>query len=232
MKKLILSAAVIIAAISVNAQNKFGLQAGGNFSTYKVEFGNNDLKSDSKFGFIIGALADVDFGNSVSFRPELNFIQKGGELKQNISVPGGNINSQDEVNLSYVQLSPNFVYNFAAGTGKFFVGVGPELALGIGGKTESKDVTTIGSTVNNSNVESDVRFDGKKNVTTSNDLHLKRMDVGANAIVGYTFNNGAFISGGYTAGLKNISPDDNSSWKNNGFNIKIGYLFGGTKAKK
>ncbi|MCY7293189.1 MAG: PorT family protein, partial [Ferruginibacter sp.] len=140
MKKVILSAAVIIAAISVHAQNKFGLQAGGAFSTYNVEAPGFEQKSDSKFGFTIGALADVDFGNSVSFRPELNFIQKGGELKTTTNFPGGNLRSQNETTLSYIQLSPNFVYNFKAGTGKLFIGVGPELALGIGGKNESENV--------------------------------------------------------------------------------------------
>ena len=228
MKKLILSAAVIIAAIGANAQNKIGLQAGGAFSTYNVEFGNTEEKSDSKFGFLVGAVADVDFGNSVSFRPELNFIQKGGELKSTSNFTGGNVKSQDETTLSYIQLSPNFVYNFPAGTGKFFIGVGPELALGIGGKYKSETVTTVGNTVTTSNDKADVRFDGKKNANDA-DLHLKRIDLGANAIAGYTLSNGAFISAGYTAGLKNISPEDNTSFKNSGFNVKIGFLFGGAK---
>ena len=234
MKKFIFSAAVIFAAFSASAQNKttspnkIGLQAGTNFSTYNVEQGNNEQKSDSKFGFTVGAVADIDFGNSVSFRPELNFIQKGGELKSTQNFTGGNIKRQDELTLSYIQLSPNFVYNFAAGSGKFFIGVGPEVALGIGGKIESEKVTTIGNTVTTVNEKNDVRFDGKKNGSTA-DLHLKRIDLGANAVAGYTLSNGAFISAGYTAGIKNISPDDNTSFKNSGFNIKIGYLFGGAK---
>jgi len=227
MKKLILSAAVIVAAFSASAQNRIGLQAGGAFSTYNVEAPGFEEKSDSKFGFTVGAVADIDFGNSVSFRPELNFIQKGGELKTTF----GNTKSQTETTLSYIQFSPNFVYNFKAGTGKLFIGVGPELALGIGGKNESENVTTVGSTVITTNNNSDVRFDGKKNAP-GNDLHLKRIDLGANAIVGYTLANGAFVSAGYTAGIKNISPEDNSSWKNSGFNVKVGFLFGGTKAKK
>ena len=234
MKKFIFSAAVIFAAFSASAQNKttspnkIGLQAGTNFSTYNVEQGNNEQKSDSKFGFTVGAVADIDFGNSVSFRPELNFIQKGGELKSTQNFNGGNIKRQDELTLSYIQLSPNFVYNFAAGSGKFFIGVGPEVALGIGGKIESEKVTTIGNTVTTVNEKNDVRFDGKKNGSNA-DLHLKRIDLGANAVAGYTLSNGAFISAGYTAGIKNISPDDNTSFKNSGFNIKIGYLFGGAK---
>ena len=40
MKKIILSATIIMAAISVNAQNKFGLQGGANFATINLKQGN------------------------------------------------------------------------------------------------------------------------------------------------------------------------------------------------
>ena len=165
MKKFIFSAAVIFAAFSASAQkktmspNKFGLQAGTNFSTYNEEFTNNtERKSDSKLGFTIGALADVDFGNSVSFRPELNFIQKGGEQKYS---PNANTRYQEELTLNYIQISPNFVYNFMAGTGQFFIGVGPELSFGLGGKSKTELVTT-GTVTTTSTAETDVKFDSKK----------------------------------------------------------------------
>lgn len=47
---------------------------------------------------------------------------------------------------------------------------------------------------------------------------------------------GFFVSTGYTLGLGNISPDANRSIKNSGFNVKLGFMFGGagktTAAKK
>ena len=224
MKKLFLSLAVIAATISVNAQNKIGLQAGTTFSTYNEEFPNNvERKSDSKFGFTVGALADIDFGNSVSFRPELNFIQKGGEQKYS---PNANTKFQEELTLNYIQISPNFVYNFKAGMGQFFIGVGPELSFGLGGKSKSELVTT-GTTTTTSASETDVKFDSKKNA--GGVRHLKSVDYGANALLGYKFNNGLFLSGGYTAGLNNLSNEDNSSFKTGGINLKIGYMFKGTK---
>ena len=231
MKKFIFSAAVIFAAFSANAQNKtvsankFGIQAGTNFSSYNEEFPNNvERKSDSKLGFTIGALADIDFGNSVSFRPELNFIQKGGEQKYNVNA---NTKIQEELTLNYIQFSPNFVYNFTAGMGQFFIGVGPELSFGIGGKSKI-EVNTSGTTTTTTRTETDVKFDSKKNAAGVR--HLKTVDYGANAILGYKFNNGLFLSGGYTAGLNNLSNEDNSSFKTGGINLKVGYMFkGGTK---
>ena len=230
MKKFIFSAVVIFTAISVNAQNKtvsankFGIQAGTNFSTYNEEFPNNvERKSDSKLGFTIGALADIDFGNSVSFRPELNFIQKGGEQKYNFNA---NTKVQEELTLNYIQFSPNFVYNFTAGMGQFFIGVGPELSFGLGGKSKT-EVNTSGTTTITTRTETDVKFDSKKNAAGVR--HLKSVDYGANAILGYKFNNGLFLRGGYTAGLNNLSYEDNSSFKTGGINLKVGYMFKGTK---
>ena len=231
MKKLILSAVIIIAAISVNAQNKIGLQGGASFTTVKSEDGGVSNTSDTKVGFTFGAIADVDFGNSVSFRPELNFMQKGGQQKNTNTIAVTTFKTTNNLTLNYVQLAPNFVYNFGAGTGKFFVGVGPEFAFGLGGKDKYEQVTT--GTINaTSSDKTNVKFDGDKNTGTDPNYHLKSFDFGANALAGYTLSNGAFISAGYTVGLQNISPDDNSSFKNNGFNVKIGFLFGGNKSKK
>ena len=226
MKKLMLSAAVVVAVMSAQAQtksapvNRIGLQVGTNFSTYNEEFPNNtERKSDSKLGFLIGAIADVDFGNSVSFRPELNFIQKGGEQKYS---PNANVNIQEELTLNYIQLSPNFVYNFGGSNGKFFIGVGPELSFGLGGKSKTETRIT-GTTTSTTESKTDVKFDSKKN--SAGVRHLKSVDYGANAILGYKFSNGVFLTGGYTAGLNNLSNEDNSSFKTGGINLKLGYTF-------
>ena len=228
MKKLILSFAVIAVAFSANAQNVFGLQAGANFATFKAKDGNDEEKSKSKIGLIIGALADIDFGNSVSFRPELNFIQKGGEMESSSTSTGITTKSNSKLQMSYIQLSPNFVYNFAAGTGKFFIGVGPEFSFGVGGKFKDETTVTGGGLNESESTTVDVKFDGKKDASDNN-IHFKGFDLGANALAGYKLSNGAFISAGYTVGIQNISPETNSSFKNNGFNVKIGFMFGGAK---
>jgi hypothetical protein len=40
--------------------------------------------------------------------------------------------------------------------------------------------------------------------------------------------NGLFINLGYTIGFSDIDPADNYTYKNNGFAIKLGYMFGGS----
>ncbi len=232
MKKLILFFAVTTLAIGANAQTTFGIQAGANFASVKSKDGGTTTTSDTKVGLIVGFLANVDLGNQVSFRPELNFIQKGG--KQNETMTSNGITSKDDIDivLSYIQLSPNFVYNFSAGTGGFFLGVGPELSFGLGGKAKFTSTVTGGGLNESESGKYDVKFDGKKDAVDNN-AHLKSFDYGANFLAGYKLENGAFISAGYTLGLANISPDDNSSFKNRGFHVKVGYAFGGSvKSKK
>ncbi len=241
MKKLILSAAVIIAAIGANAQTSFGGHVGANFASGKTT-DNSSTPSTSqtlktKAGFTVGAVAEIEFGGGLSFRPELNFIQKGGKSSETetTNVGAGTITTAytENLSMSYLQLAPNFVYNFDAGSGKFFVGAGPDISFGIGGKdkfTSSTTSTVAGFPSTSTSGDVKVKFDGKKDAT-DNDFHLKALDFGVNVLAGYKLSNGAFISAGYTIGLSNISPYDKTTFKNSGFNIKLGYLIGGSKSE-
>ena len=245
MKKLLLSAAVIAVAFSAKAQISFGGQVGANFASAKVTDASSNPSTTETFktkvGFIIGVVAEIELSSGLSFRPELNFIQKGGKSKFSDTKSGTGFTStttgEGKLSLSYVQLAPNLVYNFEAGSGKVFVGVGPDISFGIGGKAKSNftSTTTINfpgipasTTTTTSNSDDKVKFDGKKNATDK-DYHLKSLDFGLNVLAGYKLSNGAFISAGYTIGLSNIEPNDKQTFKNSGFNVKIGFMFGGNK---
>lgn len=241
MKKIILSLAVVAAAFSANAQISFGGHAGANFASGKTT-DNSSTPSTSqtlktKVGLTIGAVAEIEFGGGLSFRPELNFIQKGGKSStsetRNVGVGTLTIASTENVSMGYLQLAPNFVYYFEAGTGKVFVGAGPDIAFGMGGKYKYSTTTTstvVGFTGSSTSGDNKVKFDGKKDAT-DNDFHLKSLDFGINVLAGYKLSNGAFVSAGYTIGLSNISPYDKTTYKNSGFNIKIGYMIGGNSSK-
>jgi hypothetical protein len=241
MKKIILSVAVIAVALGSNAQVSFGGHVGANFASGKFT-DNSSTPSTSqtlktKVGLTIGAVAEIEFGGGLSFRPELNFIQKGGKSSesQTTTTPFGNITnaSTGTTSLGYLELAPNFVYNFEAGSGKVFVGAGPDIAFGMGGKDKFTSTTTstiTGVPSTSTSGENKVKFDGKKDATDNNS-HLKALDFGINVLAGYKLSNGAFISAGYTIGLSNISPYDKTTYKNSGFNIKLGYMFGGSKSE-
>lgn len=229
MKKIIVSFAIIIAALNADAQTKFGLQGGANLGRLFAKSGSVEANSKIKVGAVIGAIAAVDFGGRINFRPELNFIQKGGKNSSTNTVSGFTYTGKSELKLSYIQLVPNFVIDLKAGANKFFIGLGPDFSFGIGGKSKDES-STSGPGINTSNTsETNVKFDGKKNAN-DNELHLKGFDVGANTVLGFQMANGSFISLSSSTGLLNISPDDNFSLKSNTLNLNIGFLFGGSKS--
>ena len=231
MKKVILFSALAVTGFISQAQTMFGVQAGANFASATAKSGSVSSSYDTKVGFLIGGVADVPFGGSISFRPELNFIQKGGKNTDTQTFGGYTTTSKDEATLNYIQLSPNCVYNIAAGKGKVFLGLGPEFAFGLSGKIKGTSTVT-GPGINQSESDkADIKFDGDQNSTDAN-YHLKRFDFGANFIAGYKMANGLFISTGYTAGLANISPYNNEEFKNRGFHLNLGYMFGGGMMKK
>ena len=222
MKKVFSIAAIAAFSTTSFAQTTFGIQAGANIASSKIEQtesgATTKLNTDSKTGFLIGAVAEVPFGTSINFRPELNFIQKG--FKYNLSAGGGNVSNKTTLN--YIELPLNFVYHAEAGAGTVFFGAGPSFGLGISGKSKT---TQTGE----ADVNQDIKFDGKKDAdVTDNNGHLKAFDYGANAIAGYKMANGVYFSVGYSLGLANIDPNANSKYKNiGGLSLKLGYMFGG-----
>ena len=227
MKKLIFIAVLTAGSFAGNlsAQN-FGVQVGGNLASTKLEYklpgGTISQDTKSKLGFLIGAVAEFPFTSSISFRPELNFIQKGYKFDLTES---GSTYTQDAT-LNYIELPLNFIYNAPAGKGTFFVGAGPNFSFGLSGKIKTTET-------GEPNENSDIKFDGKENATsTDNNYHLKGFDLGGNLLAGYKLANGLSFNIGYTVGFLDISPDKEATHKNSGgLTFKLGYMFGGTGSK-
>lgn len=233
MKKLTLIAAVAFTAMNVHAQARFGIQGGVNFASAQVEAFNpvtnntEERNTKSNTGATFGFLADIPIVETLSFMPELNFVQKGYEFQNNV----GNVVAKAKANLNFIEIPLNFVVRTDIGAGNLFFGLGPAVGFGISGKSE-ESVSGLGAGFDYSDKE-DVEFDGDENAT-DNKLHLKRVDVGANALAGYMFSNGLFLKVNYTYGFRNLlpdfpAPDDKDTFKTRGLSIKLGYMFGGRK---
>ena len=200
MKKLLLVAALAFSLNVLNAQH-FGIQAGASFYSGKATVDNVSVKYDTKVGFTAGIVYSAPIGSNFSFMPSLNFTQKGGKY----TLDDGD---EDKLSLSYIELPLNFVYNVAGKGGTFFIGAGPDLALGVGGKDD---------------------FEGQKtdiNFGNGDDDDLKPFEFGANILAGYELSSGLFFAANYNPGISDISPDNaGGKWHNNGFAIRIGYMF-------
>jgi Outer membrane protein beta-barrel domain len=225
MKKVFLFAALAVTVVASQAQVKFGAHAGINAAsqTNKFKSGTQTIAKNfkSKVGFTIGAVAEISLTDAVVFRPELNFTQKGGKLKETTS----GISTDASLSTNYLELPLNVVYKFEAGGGNVFVGAGPSLGFGLSGKSKYKQ-SGLGATIEDN---TSVKFDGKANAP-DNDTHFKALDFGANFLAGYQMSNNIFFKASYSLGLSNINPEDGSTTKNKGFGFTVGYMFGGSNS--
>lgn len=235
MKKVILIAAIVALSTHLNAQVSFGAQIGGNLANVKLESTESGTttkqKTKAKFGFLLGVVADIPIASSLSFKPELNFIQKGFKLNETQSASGTSIVSSGDETFNFIELPLNIMYSIPAGNGNVFFGAGPAIGYGISGKYKFTSTTTFpGSPAETDSNIGDVKFDGKKDADVSsgdNNHHLKALDFGGNILAGYKMSNGVYLNVGFTLGFNNLDPNPNSSFKTNGLTIKLGYMFGG-----
>ena len=211
MKKIVLSLAIIAGFVSVSfAQTTFGVQAGIAAASMKMEEDGESLDLDSKIGFTLGVVANVGLSENFSFRPALNFVQKGGKEEGEIM----GISYKQTMNLNYLELPLNFVYNTSAGSGQFFIGAGPSLSFGLSGKTTAE--------VDGEEESEDLNFG-------NGDDEVKPFEFGGNILAGYQLANGVSISVNYNMGFSNLSNVENSEAKNKYFGVRLGYNFGGNK---
>jgi hypothetical protein len=206
-----------------NAQVSFGIHANGLITGGKVEQFDISADHKSRFSWKFGTVADVTISENFGFMPQLNILNKGGNLSVKWYDGEFDVQTMSRPRLTYIELPLNLVYR----SDGFFGGVGPVFSFGMGGKSNDTDIFSQGGVVKNrEETRYDVKFDGKKNGSETGDiLHFKSFEFGANAIAGYTFNNGLFAQASFNLGISNIIADDRTSWKNNYFSVGVGYFF-------
>lgn len=193
-------ATCVIFSFNVQAQiPAVGFTAGAVFAAYKAKDGYSSMTSDNKIGPTVGLVAEIPLSPVISFRPEIKYVQKGGDFTE-----GG---YTDKVSFSYIEVPFDFVYNTVGSGGSFFAGLGPSVNIGFSGKY------TMGSETY------DISFGDNSN--------LKPLEISANILAGYKFENGFFVSVNYNTGLNNIVMDDYQSdgkIYNRYFGINIGLM--------
>lgn len=206
MKKsfLLLAAALGFATVSY-AQTSYGLKAGVTFAKLSASGGSITYNSDAATGFYLTGYADVAVASNFSFQPGISLQNKGGKFKGGEFIDLGDANSAT-MNLMYIEVPLNFVYNIPAGSGNVFLGAGPYGAYGVSVKAKSGNISESGS------------FD---------EADLKGFDAGLNLLGGYKLANGFLINAGYGLGLMNIAKDTDGegSLKNKVFSVGIGFQF-------
>ena len=188
----------------------FGLRAGVNFQNINGKNSAGDkLENNVRTGFHAGLNAEVPLGTGFYVQPGVLYSQKGTEFKSN-----------DELQLSYIEVPVNLVYKPVLGTGRMLLGFGPYVGFGIDGKYKSA-----------SGAEGEVIFENEIPSSPEPGVYVKRMDAGANLLAGYEFANKLSFQVNAQLGLMDIRPDapslpnDKSRWANTGFGLSVGYRF-------
>lgn len=210
--KFILMLSFILAMKFADAQSfSFGIDAGATLSSYKVTYNSVSITSKSKAGFTAGIISNISIGKSFSFQPALNFLQKGGTVKES--------GYTDKSTLNYLELPLNFVFNTHSSKGKFFAGLGPCLSFGLSGKEKYEE--------DGGHVEkNDIKFGSGENDD------LKPFEINGNILAGYQFKGGFFIAANYNAGLSNIlngGDEVDAKYHNRYFGVRVGIMFSGKK---
>jgi len=201
---LVLSASFAIA--QEKSKMSFGVLGGVNFQNLNGKLSSGDkLENDMLLGFHGGVNVQIPVAPEFYFQPGLMFATKGA--KNTYTILGSEFT--DEIKINYIEMPLNLVYKGAVGNGFFMLGFGPYLAYGISGKQV---------------------FEGNS-ITFERGVDYNAFDAGANIFAGFEMSSGLFMQLDTQFGMLNINPDaenstnDQSTAKNTGFGLSLGYRF-------
>ncbi|MDN3584160.1 porin family protein [Mucilaginibacter flavus] len=209
---------------------KFTIVAGVNSSTAsnipddfikRVAIAGETFPNSKLIGFNAGVLAAYPVGK-IAIQAGLLYTTKGG-VPYSFST-GSNANNslsrKDVLRLNYLEMPLNVIYNLPVGPGKFFLGGGPYVGIGISGKASYNIKEGPGETSTNQTTK-----DSKSVTYGSGYDDLKATDVGLGAKLGFALNKGWLISFNYEQGLTNLSNDPRYNGKNKTLSLSLGYSF-------
>lgn len=223
MKKIVfaLFALMILAGFTAQTQAQgvsFGLRAGFQMQNLNGKDIDGDaLELDLVPRFNAGAFAEIPVAPDFYFQPALLFSTKGAKSSEEFLGQDLEI----EFNLGYLELPLSLLYKPVLGNGRFMLGFGPYLGYGIAGKAKYS--------LNNTTTEEDIEWNNEYEMD-GGIAQFKPLDFGANVFFGYELAMGLSFQLNTQLGLSNINPDsgegdDESSVKNTGFGISLGYRF-------
>jgi len=224
MRKLLLTAVLLLSAVAMQAQElHFGAKLGGALTNFSISGGEEgSLEPQSKFGFYIGAMAEYKFNDQFAVAPELIITSAGATFEE----------SETEESMGYIStasltVDDKLMYIYMPVLMKYYVNenlsfhFGPQIGFLMSAKydfeSESKMVDSNGAVVYESS-------DSGNDVDVKDDVNST--DLGIVFGVGYKLENGLFFDARYNLGLSNIAKDESSTdAKNTAIQIGVGFFF-------
>ncbi len=234
--KTLVIAGLTILCFQSQAQIKFGIKAGFNFSDIAVKYATLDLEPATKlkFGFHIGGSVDISLVKVLSLQTGILFTTKGyrRNLKKDL-LPNIYVNGYDKLSMNYLEIPLHLVIKIK----KFQIYAGPYAAVAIGGKRKFDYTynTPAGFAIS---VGDTYIYKPKLGKVDPDDIAdderaFKALDLGADIGIGYKLGP-ILINAGFSIGLGNLTPKfdgdpvDPKDWKktNRIFSISASFFFG------
>ncbi|HJV77548.1 MAG TPA: porin family protein [Paludibacter sp.] len=132
--KVLLTISFVLSVSFTQAQTRFGIKGGLNFSAITVsgEPGNGSYTSDSKTGFNLGVISEIPLATDFYLQPGLLFSTKGGK-----SASGSSKTNNLEIPI-------NALYKLNAGSVKVLGFAGPYIGYALSGKSGSTNIKFSG----------------------------------------------------------------------------------------
>ena len=167
-----------------NMAASFGFKVNAGMSDFIIR-NTDDHQSNMKFGASGGIFLKLESRN-FALQYELALRYRACELENNAE------HTQTDYRYWGLELPIYLTGQFKAGSGKFFIGAGPYVSLGLDAKRTPGNIDLY-----------------KKDKTTGKSI-MHRWDFGLGAIAGYEFKSGISLFAGYQAGLINLLSAENN----------------------
>jgi hypothetical protein len=240
MKKLLLSASVILLATGAFAQSttgttsRFGIKAGVNLAKIHSSGDNEANYNDnakSNVGFNVTAFGDFGVANNFFIQPGVSLQNKGVKFEGTNSTTVGAITSTTtsslKTNVMAIEVPVNAVFNIPTGdAGAVQISAGPYVGFNISGKNKGSSTTTTVNNNTNSSVTSTTSNDKDLSFGSATDKDASSTDFGANFGLAYRTSSGFLVGANYGLGLSDLTPKDSRANSNKYTNRVLGFTVG------
>lgn len=231
MKKIFYITILCSALTCAHAQTKFGANIGmlGSYSRIENLFSSNansPTKNGYKFGFKIGGFAEFKINKNWTAVSGINFLYKGATYSYDSTMQNGRESLIKHIKTNYIETEPITVIYAPKVLKGFFVGAGPVIGIGIGGKTKVRYPGTL--LAKDASPEKKIHFEGKKHGTNLNDsiYSLRPLEIGAALTLGYEFKRSRIsVLLSFYQSFSNISSNDKGTYRNQYFMLGSRFKF-------
>lgn len=197
MKKILLTAVLVLSVVTIRAQVHYGVKGGFNFAKLHSEF-NND-SSDGLTSFYAGGLTEFSLGYSNKFKGQVELLYAQNGTKRELRDDYDGYTEEVKISLGEIMMPIFLKYNAYEG---LYINGGVYLGTIISAKEKW---------------EREGEDDSKD--------EYKTFDAGLLFGAEYNFSNNIFVDLRYNLGMLDILEADTNKVHNRIFNLGIGYKF-------